>query len=138
MSFANSSGQTWTGGATLVISNWNGSTNGGGAVQLKFGTDPSGLSPAQLGQIQFQIGTNCYSANILDTGEVVPNLTFQPKVAFSRQGNNLLLTWPSGWSLQSATNVLGPYLDLPTAASPFTNDLTLDYQQFFRLRQGTE
>ncbi len=133
LSFAKSSGQTWAGGATLVIADWNGNSSGGGAEQLKFGTDESGLTSAQLSQIQFQVGTNSYSAKILNTGEVVPDQVFRPSVAFSQQGNNLVLTWPSGWSLQTATNASGPYANISGATSPYTNDMTLDPQRFFRL-----
>ena len=135
LSFANSSSQTWVGGATLVISNWNGNPSGGGAEQLKFGTDQSGLTASQLNQIQFQLGTNSYSAKILNTGEVVPDHVIAASVAFSRQGNNLVLSWPTGWTLQSATNVSGPYGDVTNATSPYTNDTTLAPERFFRLRQ---
>jgi hypothetical protein len=139
LSFANSSGESWAPGATLVVANWNGDPSGGGAEQLKFGTDQSGLTPAQLSQIQFRIGstTNFYSAKILNTGEVVPNTASAPDVAFSLQGNNLILTWPAGWSLQTATNVPGPYFDISGATPPYTNNMPLDQPHFFRLRQGT-
>jgi len=133
--FANSSGAIWAGGATLAILDWNGNPSGGGAEQLKFGTDQSGLTSAQLSQIQFRVGTNTYSAKILGSGEVVPDQVFRPSVAFSQQGKNLVLTWPPGWSLQSATNAPGPYFDIPDATSPYTNDMTLEPQKFFRLRQ---
>jgi hypothetical protein len=134
LSFANSSGETWAGGATLVISNWNGNPSGGGAEQLKFGTGPAALTPAQLNQIQFQVGTNSYSAKILNTGEVVPDHVVTPSVAFSQQGNNLVLTWPTGWTLQSATNASGPFSDVTNATSPYTTNMTLK-QQFFRMRK---
>jgi len=137
LSFANSSGETWAGATMLTILDWNGSPSGGGAEQLRFGTDQSGLTPAQLSQLRFAIGnpSQLYSAKILSTGEVVPGQVIPPTVASSRQGNNLILTWPSGWSLQTATNVPGPYSDVPGATSPYTNDMTLKPQQFFRLRQ---
>jgi hypothetical protein len=135
LSFANSSGETWTGGATLAVSNWNGNPSGGGAEQLRFGTSQSALTPAQLSQIRFRIGSELYTANILSTGEVVPDQLTTPSLTFSTQGNNLVLTWSSGWSLQSATNALGPYSDVPEATSPYTIDTTLEPQRFFRLRQ---
>ena len=136
LSFANSSGQTWAVSTTLVIADWNGNSSGGGDEQLKFGTDQTGLTTTQLNQIQFQIGTNSFSAKILNTGEVVPTgQPFQPTIAFSHQGNDLVLTWPPGWTLQSATNAPGPYLDVSGATSPYTNDTTLQPQQFFRLVQ---
>jgi hypothetical protein len=140
LSFANSSSETWTGATTLLILDWNGNPSGGGAEQLKFGTNQLGLTPAQLSQIQFRIGSsnNLYSAKILTTGEVVPDTETTPGVAFSRQGNNLILDWPAGWSLQTATNVSGPYLDIPGGAPPYTNDMPLEQQRFFRLRQGEQ
>lgn len=135
LSFAYSSGETWAGGATLVITNWNGNLSGGGAEQLRFGTDSMGLTAAQLNQIQFIIGTNVYSAKILSTGEVVPNNVPPQALAFSSQGNNLVLNWPPGWTLQSATNVPGPYVDVSGATAPYTNDTALAQRRFFRLRQ---
>ncbi|HEX5219705.1 MAG TPA: hypothetical protein VFZ59_09070 [Verrucomicrobiae bacterium] len=137
LSFANSSGQTWAGSATLVVSNWNGNLAGGGAEQLRFGTDQSGLTSAQLNQIRFRVGSDLYTARILNTGEVVPDQIVSPGVnlEFSRQGNNLLLTWPTGFTLQSSTVVTGPYTDVPAATSPYAVDMTLEPQRFFRLRQ---
>lgn len=137
LSFADSSGQTWSGSAILTILNWNGNPQGGGAEQLKFGTDQSGLTPAQLAQMQFQLGSppQRYSAKILNTGEVVPDRVLGASVAYAKQGNNLVLTWPSGWSLQTATNASGPYSDVSGATSPYTNNISLHAQRFFRLRQ---
>ncbi|HUR46472.1 MAG TPA: hypothetical protein VMZ27_11400 [Candidatus Saccharimonadales bacterium] len=135
LSFANSSGQTWASGATLVVSNWNGNAAGGGPEQLKFGSNQSGLTPAQLSQIRFSSLTNLYPAKILSTGEVVPVQPSGQNVIYSRQGSNLVLTWPSGWTLQSATNVVGPYLDVPGATSPSSYNVTSEPQRFFRLRQ---
>jgi len=75
--FANSSGQAWSSGAMLVISNWNGSLSGGGATQIFFGSDSTGLTSQQLSQVQFinpaGLPSGTYSAQILSDGEVVPN-----------------------------------------------------------------
>jgi len=135
LSFANSSTQTWPSAARLIVANWNGNPSGGGAEQLKFGNNQSGLTPAQLSRILFQIGSSFYSAKILSTGEVVPNQQIGAPIACSRQGNNLVLTWPSGWSLQSSTNVIGPYFDISGATSPYSYNTTLAPRQFFRLHQ---
>jgi hypothetical protein len=69
--------QSWTPGATLSIYNWNGTPIlGGGAEQILFGTDPTGLNAAQLASIQFYggDGTGAYTmgAVILADGEIVP------------------------------------------------------------------
>ena len=137
LSFANSSAQPWTPGATVVVSNWNGNVSGGGAEQLRLGTNQLGLTAAQLNQIRFRIGSDLYTARILNTGEVVPDQIVPPGVnlALSRQGNNLVLTWPTGWTLQSAPIVTGPYADVPGATSPYSVNMTLEPQRFFRLRQ---
>jgi autotransporter-associated beta strand protein len=76
IAFANSSAQTWTG--TLSIYNWSGTPGAGnGTDQLYFGSDATGLTAEQLGQIAFYsdsgttfVGWAGY-ANDLD-GEVVP------------------------------------------------------------------
>lgn len=76
IAFANRSAQTWTG--TLSIYNWSGTPGAGnGTDQLYFGTDATGLTAQQLGQIAFYsdsgatfLGWAGY-ANDLD-GEVVP------------------------------------------------------------------
>ena len=81
--FAASSSVGWTGGVFLNISNWNGSINGGGAEQVIFGSDASGLSAGQVAQIRFVnpqgFPAGAYSAVILTTGEVVP-LTSRPAI----------------------------------------------------------
>ena len=75
IAFADSSTQTWTG--TLSIYNWSGAVGGNGTDQLYFGTDATGLTATQLGQIAFYsdsgttfLGTAGY-ANDLD-GELAP------------------------------------------------------------------
>ncbi|HEX8339672.1 MAG TPA: PEP-CTERM sorting domain-containing protein [Tepidisphaeraceae bacterium] len=65
--YATSAAEAWTG--TLTITNWNGSATGGGADQLYFGLDASGLTETQLAQITF----TGYEPGVamLSTGEVV-------------------------------------------------------------------
>ncbi len=75
LAFANSSAQTWSG--TLSIWNWSGNTGvGGGIDQLYFGSNMSGLTAAQLGQIVFFSDSGVTQdpgmTIILSTGEVVP------------------------------------------------------------------
>lgn len=71
LTFANSSGQTWTG--SIQILNWSGSTAGGGTDQLLFGA--GGLSAGQVGLISFVNPSNyapgTYGATMLPSGEVV-------------------------------------------------------------------
>jgi hypothetical protein len=137
--FADSSSVAWANSATLIIAHWNGSVSGGGLHRVFFGTSASGLTAQQLSQVQFNnpegLPNGTYSARILSDGEVVPSQAIAVSVTFSRQGNNLVLTWPTGWTLQSATNASGPYSNVLSATSPYTNDMTLDQQRFFKLGQ---
>ena len=54
-----------------------------------------------------------------------------------RNTNTVVVTWGTG-ILQAATNVLGPYVDLPGATSPYTNTIlpnpTYPPYKFYRLR----
>jgi hypothetical protein len=45
-----------------------------------------------------------------------------------------VLRWTGPFALQSATNVSGPYADVPGATSPYTNNNRAVPRQFFRLR----
>ncbi|MGI8965376.1 MAG: hypothetical protein ACR2H1_04720 [Limisphaerales bacterium] len=136
LSFTNSSAEVWNSAATLVVTNWSGSTNGGGDDQLKFGSDASGLATSQLGQIRFinpaGFPSGNYSSQILNTGEIVP--APRPTLLSMLDGTNLVLSWAANFSLQTATNVSGPYEDVSTT-SPYTNNFKISPQRYFRLRQ---
>ena len=135
LAFADSHSETWSNGVTLLVSNWNGSINGGGSEQLKFGSDANGLTASQVAEIRFinPVGfpQGTYAARILNSGEVVP---YAPSMQASRTGNDFVITWPDNtYSLQSATNVLGPWTNVANATSPYSNGLNIFPQQFFRL-----
>jgi hypothetical protein len=71
--FARSAAIAWTG--TLNVYNWTGSPLGSGIDQLYFGTDATGLTNAQLTEINFYSGEGTGflgTATILSDGEVVP------------------------------------------------------------------
>jgi hypothetical protein len=59
---------------------------------------------------------------------VLPRLTAQPGPA------GLTLTWTNPFVLQSAPAANGPYADVPGAASPFVQSVSLALKKFFRLR----
>lgn len=128
---ADSSAQPWASSAILYITNWHGSTSGGGQTQLYFGSNANGLTAQQLAQVKFAFSGGVSAARILATGEVVPRM--QP-LSFSRSGNTLTLAWEPGWTLQSSTNVAGPYEDVQGATSPYAPP-TGRSSEFFRLRQ---
>lgn len=131
ITFQDSSALPWWSDASLTIYGWEGSTNGGGATRIYVGNSDHGLTAAQLAQINFN-GTQF--ARQLPSGEIVP--TDQPTMSISVAQTNLVVSWPafywSTFQLQSATNVTGPYQDVPNASDPFTISPELG-QQFFRL-----
>jgi hypothetical protein len=134
--FAASAGGSWMDGAYLVVSNWNGSANGGGLHQLRFGNDRNGLAASQVRRIGFSnpVGfvAGNYPAEILAAGEVVP--VEPPTLDISGTSGRIVLTWPGPYLLQVATNIPGPYFDVSAATSPYTNPMSAGSQQFFRLR----
>ena len=135
LTFSNSSANTRSNGAVLTISNWNGSVSGGGVDRVFFGSSSGGLTQAQLKQIKFinpaGLPSGSYFAGISSSGEILP--TPNPTLAFARAGARLVLNWPPPAVLQSATNLPGPFVDVPSALSPYTNFPGLP-RQFFRLR----
>ena len=46
----------------------------------------------------------------------------------------MALSWPAPFVLQSATNLAGPYADVPGASSPWSTSFSQAKQSFFRLR----
>jgi hypothetical protein len=115
---------TWSG--ILVITNWIPAVS-----RFQIGWSGIGVSIEQLSHIRFvnpgRFSPGIYSARITSSGEVVP----VPRlISYQRGGNNLVLTWPEGYRLFSATNVAGPYSLLTNAISPYTASYT-DPQRFF-------
>jgi len=53
----------------------------------------------------------------------------------SRVTGKIVLNWTGSATLQSATNVLGPYTDVAGAFSPYTNNFSAGAQRFYRLRR---
>lgn len=136
LQFASSGGEEWNSAAKLTVTNWNGSLAGGGTDQLKFGSDRSGLTANQLSQILFVnpagLPASTYAARVLVDGEVVPwpagTLTFEGN------GSSLELSWTGDYCLQTSTNVFGPFVDVPAATSPYTNNASSPHR-FFQLRK---
>jgi len=131
--FLDSHDTTWD--SILVVTNWSGSTNGGGTDQVFVGTSAQGLSAVQLAQIRFAnpagLPADNYSARILATGEVVP--VVRPMINFTRSSNGIVLSWNGNFQLLTSTNVIGPYSVISGASSPYTNAFS-EPQRFFELR----
>jgi hypothetical protein len=100
--FADSSAFEWSTNAFLTISNWNGSTNGGGMHQVIFGTNSRALTAPQLSQILFvqpNVLSGTFPARLLGTGEVVPDTGTPAPPAISppmRQGDGAMMLVVNG------------------------------------------
>jgi hypothetical protein len=130
--FLNSSSMVWSNQAMMTIENWNGSRTGGGLHQIYFGSNAAGLTAHQVSQLLFHNPAGFpgdFPAAILTTGEVVPTSIVQTL----RLSNALVLQFPSGATLQAATDVTGPYTNV-TTTSPYTNLFTGAPRRFFRIK----
>jgi hypothetical protein len=132
--FAASAEMPWDPEARLVFWNW----QGGGLHQIYFGTNRSGLTSAQLSQIRFRdpegFAPGEYPAKQRLTGEIVP--IEWPVVSMARSGGEIVVQWPAGCVLQSATNVLGPFADVAGASgSLYRTAVGREAEMYFRARR---
>jgi len=87
--------------------------------------------------------TNCFTSAVssdarpwLATNDVSNLKIIGPPLNISQTGTNVVLEWQYPFTLQTATNVVGSFTDLPRAFNPFTNPIvTNGLPHFFRLRQ---
>ena len=87
INFVDSTSGSWPVDDTITITGWQGTYLGGNAGtkgRIYIGTSANGLSSTQLSQIRFVDGSNnIYSATLLSTGELVPDLNINPVLATS-------------------------------------------------------
>jgi uncharacterized delta-60 repeat protein len=109
----------------------------GNGTRIPGGWQLSGLSLPSSGYVRSRgRATSGYyngsSGLIEQTGSftnVVPPVT----ISAVYKGGKLVLSWPFG-VLQSATAVRGPYTNVPSAVSPFTNSNMMLRQLFYRVK----
>jgi len=97
----------------------------------------SNLQFSNAGQYAVMV-TNFYGSV---TGSLA-NLTIvldtnTPLLGATQSGGNLVINWNGPFVLQTATNLAGPYSDIPGATGPYTNIIANEPEQFFRLRSET-
>jgi hypothetical protein len=131
--FTDSRDVPWS-GLPLLIYGWRPPSDGFAGDHIYVGTDAESLTASQLNQLTFIYpgGQGSSPARLLANGELVPTL-YVPNVGWSGTSGEFILFWDSNWELVTATNLLGPYIPLVGASSPFTNTFT-DPQRYFRLR----
>ncbi len=86
---------------------------------------------ANAGNYNVSITNNLGSVTSVSVGLRIPAV-----LAVATPTNGMTLTWLPPYVLQSTTNVLGPYVDVPGAVSPLTI-LPTAPQRYFRLRAPT-
>lgn len=114
--FADSSGEVWSNGVSLMIENWTGSLYGGGQQRIVFGNSSAALTAQQLAQIDFQnpagLVAGTYPARILSTGELVPDpaIPLPTQMSLQPQANGMLLTIQgeagSNYTIEISTNLV--------------------------------
>jgi hypothetical protein len=94
-------------------------------------------SSLSLTGLQFT-NAGLYSVTVSNAAGTVTSqpavVNVEPKLLAQTVGQNLTLTWPSPFVLQSAASPAGPYADVPGALSPYSVNMTATSQKFFRLR----
>ncbi len=66
---------------------------------------------------------------------VSPPPRFAPgQVTIARSGDQVVISWFGNFTLQSAADAAGPFADVETATSPYTNAIASADAAFFRLR----
>ncbi|HTB85168.1 MAG TPA: glycoside hydrolase family 16 protein [Candidatus Sulfotelmatobacter sp.] len=92
---------------------------------------PTTTSPTVTFTYVSGMGTGRFYATAVRFTSVLPA---PGTMAAGMIGTNLVINWSGNFTLQSATNVAGPYVDLPgpVIIGPYTNAMT-GGQQYFRL-----
>jgi len=117
------------------------SATGGGPLTYQWqlnGTNIPGATSSKLSLTNvLTTGAGVYTVLVTGPGGTASDsalLTVGPTLSIFQNGSQIILGWSGPWVLQTATNVSGPYSDLPGATSPFTNMITAEPWEFFRLR----
>lgn len=135
LDFANSASTTWSG--TLNLANWNPATD-----KLRFGTDATGLTAAQLQSFEFN-GASAPTAQLDANGYLVipqPITLLQPALSGTNLDFSLATTASQGYSVWGTTNLATPNWILVTnlTGNGATEQVALPItgpQQFFRVSQ---
>jgi hypothetical protein len=69
---------------------------------------------------------------VLNPSQIQNHFLNTTHLTITSSGGNTVVTWPAG-TLQSATNVIGTYTNVPGATSPFTNS-TVGPQLYYRVK----
>jgi uncharacterized delta-60 repeat protein len=119
--------------------------NFSGAVVNYLVTTNGGCAPSTLNSLPasgslFPIGTNTVNASVTDACGLSNSNSFlivvmapPVKVTNSLAAGKLVVTWPYG-VLQAATAVNGPFTNVPSAVSPFTNNNLTVPKVFYRVK----
>lgn len=123
----------------------NGNVPVGGAASYNYNYNttpglPTGSGPYTLGW-RVDSGFNPFNGNMdnvavynkaLTPSQIQNHFLNTTYVSITGSGSNVVIAWPAG-TLQSSTNVSGPYLNVGGAISPYTNSVS-GFKKFFRVQ----
>ena len=128
LTFAASNAVAWTAAKTLTITGWTGTAGvTGTAGKIFFGAASTNLTASQLAQITFTVSGVNYSAKLLSTGELVPNVACSSSAPTTQPGTltfgtiNKTTVDGSFIGTSPAANYLVVRTTSPTAATNPTN-----------------
>jgi trimeric autotransporter adhesin len=110
--------------------------NGGGYASVTSGS-PSGALALNVGANTVDVKVTAQDTTTIKTYTVTVTRAAPPvsePIIIVSSGSNLIMSWTqAALNLASATNVVGPYLPVPGATSPYTNSTSIG-TMFFRLQ----
>jgi uncharacterized repeat protein (TIGR01451 family) len=107
------------------------------------GTNIGGATGSALNLTNVQmVNAGIYTVVVGNAGGVFTNASAVLRVPvalnFACEANTFVLTWTGPYTLQVASNAIGPFLDLSSATSPYTNPIGFEPKRFFRLRAAVD
>lgn len=101
-------------------------------------TDTFDITTNRVNIYSFALRESNASEGILGLARLKVGLTFDsvlPSLHVQPSGTNVVLNWSDPTlAIQSATNVVGPYLDVTSALAPYTNSTSTNGAMFFRFK----
>jgi hypothetical protein len=103
------------------------------------GTNIGGATGSALNLTNVQAGNaGIYTVVVGNAGGAFTNASAALRVLVALncayEANTVVLTWTGPYTLQVGSNAVGPFLDLSSATSPYTNQIGSETRRFFRLR----
>ncbi len=101
-------------------------------------TTPAATATNLYSISQFEFRESGSSAGSINVSKLKVGTTFDsvlPSLRVQQQGNNAVISWSDPTlTIQSATNVTGPYVDVDGGSDPYTIGITTNPMRFFQFK----